>query len=334
LAKGDFPAEMDISLPFSLVNNNLTSNELEVLPAYWWLYNMYALARNTQKYKGRDKRLTKIQNIEFDTFAPDSMEEAISARKLLEVWTAKAYYRQMGDDSSAIEMKQLRKKGHQLLHGDRSVVDALDIYGEGMEKSQRPVRILKAYNAYHAYGDMLIHYAMSNVIEYVERQDTDLESLSRLLESRRQRDWINLGGQLMMVSDLDRLRADIRDGVLDSWKAIHRRYNEIWKRYPIDKLRHAYLSLCFVLGAEKMTPELWLQALAHEERIQRRIAEQVYLSRKKDNDNPFRACTCRNEEEYIAVFGVVEDNSFVRQIKEDTQNALVNIDKLRNRIKY
>ena len=334
LAKGDFPAEMDISLPFSLVNNNLTSNELEVLPAYWWLYNMYALARNTQKYKGRDKRLTKIQNIEFDTFAPDSMEEAISARKLLEVWTAKAYYRQMGDDSSAIEMKQLRKKGHQLLHGDRSVVDALDIYGEGMEKSQRPVRILKAYNAYHAYGDMLIHYAMSNVIEYVEHQDTDLESLSRLLESRRQRDWINLGGQLMMVSDLDRLRADIRDGVLDSWKAIHRRYNEIWKRYPIDKLRHAYLSLCFVLGAEKMTPELWLQALAHEERIQRRIAEQVYLSRKKDNDNPFRACTCRNEEEYIAVFGVVEDNSFVRQIKEDTQNALANIDKLRNRIKY
>ena len=334
LAKGDFPAEMDISLPFSLVNNNLTSNELEVLPAYWWLYNMYALARNTQKYKGRDKRLTKIQNIEFDTFAPDSMEEAISARKLLEVWTAKAYYRQMGDDSSAIEMKQLRKKGHQLLHGDRSVVDALDIYGEGMEKSQRPVRILKAYNAYHAYGDMLIHYAMSNVIEHIERQDTDLESLSRLLESRRQRDWINLGGQLMMVSDLDRLRADIRDGVLDSWKAIHRRYNEIWKRYPIDKLRHAYLSLCFVLGAEKMTPELWLQALAHEERIQRRIAEQVYLSRKKDNDNPFRACTCRNEEEYTAVFGVVEDNSFVRQIKEDTQNALANIDKLRNRIKY
>ena len=332
LAKGDFPAEMNIALPFSLVNNNVTTNELEVIPAYWWLYNMYALARNTQKYKSRDKRRTKVQNIEFDTFAPDTMEEAILARKLLEVWTAKAYYRQMGTEPPTTELKKLRKTGHQLLCGDRSVVDALDIYGEGMEKSQRPVRILKAYNAYHAYGDMLIHYAMSNVMEHISHQQTNLESLSRQLASRRQREWINLGGQLMMVSDLDRLRTDIREGRLDTWKAIHRRYNDIWKRYPIDKLRHAYLSLCFVLGTDKMTPELWLQALAHEERIQRRIAEQVYLSRKKDHDNPFRACTCRNEEEYAAVFGAVEDNSFVKQIKEDTRNRLTEIESLRQRI--
>ena len=332
LAKGDFPAEMNITLPFSLVNNNVTTNELEVIPAYWWLYNMYALARNTQKYKSRDKRRTKVQNIEFDTFAPDTMEEAILARKLLEVWTAKAYYRQMGTEPPTTELKKLRKTGHQLLCGDRSVVDALDIYGESMEKSQRPVRILKAYNAYHAYGDMLIHYAMSNVMEHISHQQTDLESLSRQLASRRQREWINLGGQLMMVSDLDRLRTDIREGRLDTWKAIHRRYNDIWKRYPIDKLRHAYLSLCFVLGTDKMTPELWLQALAHEERIQRRIAEQVYLSRKKDHDNPFRACTCRNEEEYAAVFGAVEDNSFVKQIKEDTRNRLTEIESLRQRI--
>ena len=32
-------------------------------------------------------------------------------------------------------------------------------------------------------------------------------------------------------------------------------------------------------------------------RIQRRIGEQVYLSRKKDYDNPFRSATCRNDEE-------------------------------------
>ena len=67
LAKGDYPVEMDIPLPFSLINNNVTDNCLEVIPAYWWLYNMYALARNSWKYQARDRRQTKVQNIEFET---------------------------------------------------------------------------------------------------------------------------------------------------------------------------------------------------------------------------------------------------------------------------
>lgn len=332
LAKGDFPAEMNIPLPFALVNNNVTDNCLEIIPAYWWLYNMYALARNTWKYQARDKRHTKVQNIEFDTFAPDTMEEAISARKFLELWTAKAHLKmEKGTELlSKAEHKKLRMLGRQLLHQDRSVVDSLTILGEGVEKGRRPVRILKVYDAYHAYGDMLMHYAITNVMHHIGNKTIDIMELSHQLESRRQREWVNLGGQLMMTTDLDRLRSDIREGRLDSWKAIHRRYNDIWKRYPIDKLRHAYLAMCFVLGVDKMTPELWLQALAHEERIQRRIAEQVYLSRKKDHDNPFRACTCRNEEEYIAVFGKVDDNSFVRQMREECNRNLESIEKLRS----
>ena len=334
LAKGDFPAELNIPLPFALVSNNASTNELEIIPAYWWLYNMYALARNTWKYKTRDKRLTKVQNIEFDTFAPDSMEEAIAARKLLEVWTAKAWLRAQGEEAEHRDERWLRTKGHELLHGDEQLVNSLEITGEQVENSRRKVRILKAYRAYHAYGDMLIHYAISNVMDHFSGQqgDIDLMTLSRQLESRRQREWINLGGQLMMTSDLERLLTDIKEGKLDSWKAIHHRYNEIWKRYPTDKLRHAYLSLCFVLGTDKMTPELWLQALAHEERIQRFISEQVYLSRKKDHDNPYRASTCRNVAEVMAVFGHVDDNSFVRQIRQECQHNMHIIEALRNRL--
>ena len=334
LAKGDFPAELNIPLPFALVSNNASTNELEIIPAYWWLYNMYALARNTWKYKTRDKRITKVQNIEFDTFAPDSMEEAIAARKLLEVWTAKAWLRAQGEEAEHRDERWLRTKGHELLHGDEQLVNSLEILGEQMENSRRKVRILKAYRAYHAYGDMLIHYAISNVMDHLSGQqgDIDLMTLSRQLESRRQREWINLGGQLMMTSDLERLLTDIKEGKLDSWKAIHHRYNEIWKRYPTDKLRHAYLSLCFVLGTDKMTPELWLQALAHEERIQRLISEQVYLSRKKDHDNPYRASTCRNAAEVTAVFGHVDDNSFVRQIRQECQHNMHIIEALRNRL--
>ncbi|NLE38167.1 MAG: DUF4954 family protein, partial [Pirellulaceae bacterium] len=43
LTKGDYPAELNIPLPFSLLNDDRTNGCLAVMPAYWWMYNMYAL---------------------------------------------------------------------------------------------------------------------------------------------------------------------------------------------------------------------------------------------------------------------------------------------------
>lgn len=342
LAKGDYPVEMHIPLPFALVNNNITHDRLEVIPAYWWLYNMYALARNSWKYQARDRRVTKIQNIEFNTFAPDTMQEVLAAREMLETWVGKAYARwekeqlrtneqEMNPPATPLQQNDNPQLiGRQLLKGDRSIVDRLTVLGEGMEKSRRPVHILKVYDAYNAYNDMLIHYAMTNVMENME----SLKNLGSLeiVGTPAKSLWINLGGQLMMNRDLDRLRSDIRSGRLDSWRAIHRRYDKLWERYPTDRLHHALGCLMTVLDTDRMTPDLWLQALAHEERIQRRIAEQVYLSRKKDHDNPFRQLTCRNEEEALAVFGHIDDNSFVCQMREECNHNLATIEKLRGMI--
>lgn len=329
LAKGDYPVEMDIPLPFSLINNNVTDNCLEVIPAYWWLYNMYALARNSWKYQARDRRQTKVQNIEFETFAPDTMNEALTARHLLELWVGKAFY---GDKQVTVNSDELSAKGRQLLSGDRKVVDVLTVLGEGMEKSKRPVHILKVYDAYHAYGDMLVHYAMKNLLAQIDSKDSAdfIKDIKDCAASTSHTTWVNLGGQLVMADDLDALRTDICEGKLDSWKAIHERYNELWSRYPEDKLNHAVHCLCDVMGVKVLTPDTWLQALAYGERIQRRIAEQVYMSRKKDHDNVFRACTCRNDEELKAVFGDVDENSFVRQMREECNDNLARIDRLRN----
>lgn len=333
LSKANYPSEMIIPLPFSMVSNDAKNNELHVMPAFWWLYNMYALARNTWKYQSRDKRVRKIQNIEFETFAPDSMEEAIVARKLLEIWTAKAYLLREGEDLATYSEKKLRAKGHELLNGDPAVVDALEVFGEQMEKGKRKVRILKVYQAYQAYGDMIVHYAVSNVQKYMSNNPSAcLSSLSELLESRRQREWINLGGQLMMTTDFDRLRSDICEGKLKNWNEIHKRYNDIWKRYPMDKLRHAYLSMCFVMGVTKMTPSLWQEVLLREERILQYICDQVYLSRKKDYDNVFRQATYRNQDEMLAAVGTIEDNSFVKQMREETAEKLAAVEQLKTRI--
>ncbi|MDR1949814.1 MAG: DUF4954 family protein, partial [Spirochaetaceae bacterium] len=62
VAKGNYPAELYIPLPFSLVTHD--NRRREVMPAYWWLYNMYALERNSRKFQSRDKREFKTQRIE------------------------------------------------------------------------------------------------------------------------------------------------------------------------------------------------------------------------------------------------------------------------------
>src|ERR1017187_3591822 len=83
LAKADYPYELNISLPFCLVSNDAAKDNLVIMPGYWFLYNMYALARNTWKYADRDERTEKIQNIEFDYLAPDTVNELFEAVKLL-----------------------------------------------------------------------------------------------------------------------------------------------------------------------------------------------------------------------------------------------------------
>ncbi len=333
LSKGSYQYELDIPLPFSMVGNNEKDGCLEIIPAFWWLYDMYALARNSWKYKNRDKRLTKVQNIEFETYAPDSMEEAIKARKLLEIWTAKAWLRSQGECVDGLSDKALREKGASILDGPQEVVDALEVLGEGIERSHRPVRIKKVWKAYRAYGDMIVHYAVINAQRYIDANPGEtLRGLSEHLRSRRHRDWVNLGGQLMMTSDLERIQNDICEGKLNTWKEIHKRYNDIWKRYPQDKLRHAYLSLCYLYKTDVMDAALWQRAIDDELRIAGHICDAVYQSRSKDYDNPFRRATFRNEEEMLAAVGSIEDNDFIRMVREDTVRAVRGLEELKGKI--
>ena len=138
--------------------------------------------------------MTKVQHIEFDTFAPDSMEEALSAISLLEIWTAKAWLKSQGQPWEDKSEQELRKIGADLYAGDASVVDGLKILGEGMEKSKREVVILKAYKAYKAYKDMITHYLLNNAIAYLESHpEASLEQMTSLLSTERVKSWVNMG---------------------------------------------------------------------------------------------------------------------------------------------
>jgi hypothetical protein len=320
LAKGDYPAELDVRLPFSLVSNNAAQDRLEVIPAFWWRYNMYALARNTSKFQSRDNRVNKTQHIEFESLAPDTIEEVIYARRLLEIWTGKAVMQQAKRRKKAMSEDELAEAGRELLCGSRETVDGLEIVGENMEKSQRKTVIFKAYDAYHAYGQMLLYYAVKNLILFLRTNgDVSFDTMQKTLSGSRLREWGNLGGQLVPARDIDRLRADAGSGKLASWNDIHKRYDELWMAYPLEKQKHAMALLCELYGVAELTKEQWLDALQKTVSIQEYVCEQVYISRRKDFDNPFAQAMFRSGEEMTAVMSTAGDNAFVKQIRAETE---------------
>ncbi|MBN2292614.1 MAG: DUF4954 family protein [Pirellulales bacterium] len=319
LSKADYPAELDISLPFSLVSDDATNGCLRIMPAFWWLYNMYALARNTWKYSTRDKRKTKVQNIEFDSLAPDTAEEIIAARRLLEIWTAKAVLRGEKGLKSQSE-DELARLGRKMISDDDARLAGLEILGENQEKSTRKILIVKALEGYRAYGEMLHHYAVKNLISYMqENKSAKLADMCKALSGPRQPQWANLGGQLMPETQLRDLLERINSGELKTWEEIHQAYDELWASYPLQKQRHAFSVLTYLLGTESLSTEQWIAALDEECRIQELICDRVYTSRKKDYDNPFRQATFRNPQEMKAVIGTAENNSFVKQVRSETE---------------
>ncbi len=261
LAKADYPNELNITLPFALVNNNAAKNQLEVMPAYWWMYNMYAMDRNSKKFAKRDKRKVKAQHVEFDNLAPDTAEEIIIGRDLLHIWTEEAY-----------------REGK------------TEIVAHGMEKGKRKTVILKAGEAYKAYRDMLIYYAMNNI------GDSKPQS-----SGPRVTNWVNIGGQLIAEDDMKQLIADIACGSIASWSDIHARFDQLWEAYPEQKRQHAYQVLCHLSQMKNLDDKEWALYEAEYSRIKQFVADQKVLSRKKDDDNEFRHATYWNDAEMHAV---------------------------------
>lgn len=321
LAKGDYAHELNIPLPFALVSNDVAHDRLLVMPAFWWLHNMYALARNARKFQVRDARKTKIQHVEFDFLAPDTAEEMFDALRLLEIWTARAQLCAGGQSGASRSAGDLAALGRELLTGPAERIADLEVLGLDMENSRRKVVIVKAREAYHAYRQMLHFYAMRNLLAFLQaKPQATLPSMQESLasEAARERGWVNLGGQLAPAGDVDRLRADIRSGRLDSWPAIHQAYDELWAAYPLAKQRHAYACLLELLGTKELTSQLWQHALDELLHTQEYVAEQIYQTRAKDYSNPFRQTTFRNAAEMQAVFGPLDENSFIKQTRKET----------------
>ncbi len=324
ITKGNYPNELNIPLPFSMLIENPQANHLEVMPAYYWMYNMYALERNSWKYQTRDKRFYKTQHIVTDYLAPDTAQEIIKAMQLLEEWTGKAIFRSLGENMPE-NTEKIAARGRTYLKNKPEVVQKLTITGENMERSKRAVHLIKTAEAYKAYRQMLVMFAVKTLIAYFEDSGSDFASFMQTKTSRADLNWINLGGQLMPEKRFEQIRNEIVLGNFKTWQDLHAAYDEAWKNYKFDAACLALETLKIVYS--DLSLDVWKQACEEARTIRAYIEEQVYVTKLKDYTNAFRSCTYRNQKERFAVLGKVEDNSFIKTAKKDTEAFLALIDK-------
>lgn len=240
--------------------------------------------------------------------------------------------RKEGTPPGKLSEADLAKRGRELLLGGPSAMEGLEVLGENMEDSHRKQVILKPREGYLAYRQMLHYYAMKNLIDYMAATPgATLATMNRELAGTRERNWVNLGGQLAPEQDVQRLLGEIKAGTLKTWPEIHAAYDALWKDYPLAKRKHAFATLMDLLGVKSLTPQVWNANLDEVILDQEYVRDQVYVTRKKDYEDPFRRTTFRNADEMKSVVGTAEDNSFVKQVRQDTETFRVLVETVRKR---
>jgi len=317
IAKGDYPAELDIPLPFSLISQDVASDRLLVMPAYWFMYNLYALGRNAWKYVNRDQRPDKIQHIEFNYLAPDTLNEIMDAINLLELYAGRSVAINKGITTDGDNA--LRKLGKNYLEqpGD----EELEIVATGMENTRRQTIILKAKEAYAIYKRIVRYYCITQVMEWCQIKEIKnaAEFTTQLPTRLPVHEWQNIGGQLIPAEDVKNMIERITSGKLKSWDELHNWYGMESARYPEKKALHAIAVLKTITGEHpaKWKPETW--KLLFDETLATRqwLVTKSFESRQKDYTNPFRLMMYDNKEELEQVLGKLEENEFILQERKE-----------------
>ena len=297
IAKGDFPAELKIPLPFCLISNDVTNNKLVIMPGYWFLYNMYALERNSWKYRDRDKRTQKIQLIEYDYLAPDTINELFDALAFLEK-----------------------------LEPDEEGTAAIT----GWENTDRETQIIKIPQAIKIFKELIQYYCSIQLMDHYQKNNfSSFDDFKKSLFSKLARSqWMNIGSQLIKKSAVEKLKVAVKNNKISSWDEVHEFYIGQGNNYPSDKLQHAYTGLLEILNstAKEFTAEVFKDLLQQAVETRSWMCKGIYSSREKDYSNPFRKMVYDTNEEMNKVIGKLEDNSFI-------QGQLAELEKLKKEVK-
>jgi hypothetical protein len=249
---------------------------------------MYALERNAWKFEDRDKRTEKIQRLEFNYLAPDTINEMFTAVEIL-------------------SKLKIDKNGNAII--------------TGVENSQRKTEVVKVKQVLELFKELISFYGILQLMRQIKSNEfSSFEELKKSIPVKISRsEWKNIGGQLIPIADVEKLKNKIRNNKINSWSEVHDFYRVSGNDYEKNRLLHAYSSLLEIenITSKQFTPAYFKKLLQRAVETKTWMSKGIYESRAKDYSNPFRKMVYENKDEMNAVVGKIEDNQFIQdQFKE------------------
>jgi len=167
------------------------------------------------------------------------------------------------------------------------------------------------------FNEMILLYSCSQLLEHFRKNKfTGFDGFKKSLSAKISRsEWLNIGGQLIMKSEVDKLKHSVKSGKIKSWDEVHLFYKTQGDHYQTDKLNHAYTSLLEILGItpKQFTAVVFKEMLLKVIDTKSWMSKGIYNARAKDYTNPYRKMVYETNEEMTEVLGRIEDNSFVQE---------------------
>ena len=329
VSKGSYQYELDIPYPFALVAPGQNgASEISIIPAWWFMYDMFAISRNRNKFIKRDKRVKKIQMIETDPLAPDTMQEVMRALDRLISLTAgylintKNEY--MDDKTTAEEQYQAAKD---FLHQNTEAEFTLE---DPVCQRKFGAVIYKPVQAYKTYRKIVKYFATRTIMEFCQSLNQEvltLDLVERIRKLPLYTDWENVGGQIIPVEKIHELFESIKNGTVNTWDAVHQFYKLCDCAYDQYKVRYALylLEQLYSRPIEDFSVDLYRNITDDVSIVAYDIYTASLKSREKDYTDYYRNMVYRSDEEMDSVIGPLEDNSFLRQLRADTEEFTTKI---------
>ena len=309
VAKGSYQCELNINYPFSLVSINSTDQAISIIPAYWFQYNMFAMARNNSKFQKRDIRVVKAQHIETDPLAPDTVQEIVEALNRI----IKLAARTLNYD----DLQKAKDYLHQNPNADLTLEDprCMKRYG---------AKILKAARAYKEYRKVSKYFAVKTLLSWYEKSSFTSPSkdfFNSVQEIELFTEWQNVGGQIIPTKKIEELFNLIKERKINTWDEVHDFYAQCQNQYEAYKTRYSIwvLEQLYSRDIGDFTKDITKDILKDVIDVSNYMYESSVSSREKDYSDYFRTITYKNEEEMLEVVGRLEENSFLKELKEDTE---------------
>ena len=190
--------------------------------------------------------------------------------------------------------------------------------------------ILKPVKAYKMYRKIVKYFATRTLMEFCKSLHEEYLNPEMIEEIRKlplYTQWENVGGQIIPCEKINELFADIKSGKYVNWDEVHDYYNLCEASYEKFKVRYALylLEQLYSRPIEDFSPDIYRDVIEDVIIVANEIYNHSVQSREKDYTDYYRNMTYRNRQEMEIVIGPLSDNSFLNQLKIDTEQFVKEI---------